>query len=72
MPMQYKFRCLGHVCHSARFVGNPLFYAVFEDETYNGKLVPIASAAYKAGWRRRALATFRAVRGDAAPKGKKR
>eukprot|EP00969_Alexandrium_andersonii_P137984 6102517-Alexandrium_andersonii.AAC.1 len=70
--MQFKFHMMTHIAHAAARQGNPWHYTTFEDEAYNGKLVPIAAAAHASSWHRRVLGEFRRAYGDAAPRGKRR
>ena len=69
MPMQFKFHMLARIVFSVTTLGNPWHYTTFEDEAYNGKLVPIAASAHARNWHQRTLREFRRAYGDAAPSG---
>ena len=68
VPMQFKFHMMAHIVHASSTLGNPWHCSTFEDEAYNGKLVPIAASAHRAVWHARTLVGFRQAFGDAAPK----
>eukprot|EP00969_Alexandrium_andersonii_P260953 11537192-Alexandrium_andersonii.AAC.1 len=50
IPKQHLFV---HLCHEARVVGSPRFYATFLDESCNGRLTKLAAVRHRLTWRKR-------------------
>ena len=56
-----KWHLFLHLCHRARYAGNPYFYSTFVDEGYNVRLAKMASSCHRMTWYDRVLSGFRLV-----------
>ena len=58
VPLTPKWHLMLHLVQRAGWFGNPMLYATFEDEGYNGKLASLAKSFHTLTWHRRVLRAF--------------